>query len=194
MHEPWTYGVTAGGGKVFIAAWGGGVIEYNKETGSFRDYVDPDGEMEIDLFPDDGVVHDITTGVTYGKDILWVGTYFGLSRYDGTRWKGYFKHDSGLISNFINFLKADEDVVWICTDDGLSSFNGDTWVTYRRNAGSGGNIKMVKGEQEKIVSAPNSIAHNFVLGVDFDDTYIWVATSSGLSKGEKTTPVVMSRK
>ncbi len=29
MHEPWTYGVSAGDGKIFIAAWGGGVIEYN---------------------------------------------------------------------------------------------------------------------------------------------------------------------
>ncbi len=32
MHEPWTYGVSAGDGKVFIAAWGGGVIEYNYST------------------------------------------------------------------------------------------------------------------------------------------------------------------
>ena len=31
MHEPWTYGVCAGYDKVFIAAWGGGVIEYNKK-------------------------------------------------------------------------------------------------------------------------------------------------------------------
>ena len=50
MHEPWTYGVCAGDGKIFIAAWGGGVVEYTKETKKFRDYVDPDGNMEIDLF------------------------------------------------------------------------------------------------------------------------------------------------
>ena len=55
MHEPWTYALSAGDGKIFIAAWGGGVIEYNKETKHFRDYVDPDGFMEIDLLPDDGV-------------------------------------------------------------------------------------------------------------------------------------------
>ena len=27
MHEPWTYSVCAGDNKIFIAAWGGGVIE-----------------------------------------------------------------------------------------------------------------------------------------------------------------------
>ncbi|HEC42302.1 MAG TPA: regulator, partial [Bacteroides sp.] len=47
-----------------VHAWGGGVIEYNTANGQFRDYTDPDGEMELDLFPDDGLVHDITTGVT----------------------------------------------------------------------------------------------------------------------------------
>jgi ligand-binding sensor domain-containing protein len=197
MHEPWTYGVTAGGGKIYIAAWGGGVIEYNKKTSQFRDYVDPDGEMEIDLFPDDGLVHNITTGVTYGNDILWVGTYFGLSRYDGARWLGYFDHDSGLASNFINFLKADGSLVWICTDKGLSSFDGQTWVTYVRNKeGSEGQVRLQKGDKTKIISAKNSISHNFVLGVDFRNDEIWVATSDGLTRGEKqgVTPVFSSSK
>jgi len=197
MHEPWTYGVTAGEGKIYIAAWGGGVIEYNKETGQFRDYVDPDGEMEIDLFPDDGLVHDITTGVTYGNEILWVGTYFGLSRYDGARWLGYFDHDSGLASNFINFLKADGSLVWICTDKGLSSFDGQTWATYVRNKeGNEGQVRLQKGDKTKILSAKNSISHNFVLGVDFRNDEIWVATSDGLTRGEKqgVTPVFSSSK
>jgi hypothetical protein len=78
MHEPWTYGVSAGDGKIYIAAWGGGVIEYNTKTRNFRDYVDPDGFMEIDLQPDDGVVHDITTATSYADGILWVSTYFGI--------------------------------------------------------------------------------------------------------------------
>src|SRR5450759_4386074 len=38
MHEPWTYGVSAGDGKIFIAAWGGGVIEYTTKTKKFKDY------------------------------------------------------------------------------------------------------------------------------------------------------------
>lgn len=184
MHEPWTYGVTAGGGKVFIAAWGGGVIEYNTKTEHFRDYVDPDGEMELDLFPDDGLVHDITTGVSYANDILWVGTYFGLSRYDGNHWKGYFDHDSGLASNFINNLKANGDVIWLCTDKGVSSFDGDKWITYqKRDDRSGGEIITRTGSVISKQSTTTAIAHNFVLGVDFQGDKVWLATSEGLSVG-----------
>jgi ligand-binding sensor domain-containing protein len=184
MHEPWTYSVCAGDNKIFIAAWGGGVIEYQKETGHFRDYVDPDGEMEIDLFPDDGVVHDITTAVSHDNGILWVATYFGLSRYDGTHWKGYFKHDSGLASNFINFLRAKGDVVYLCTDDGLSTFNSREWVTYRTIDHKGNRIYYKDGEQS-VVSDPTGIAHNFTIGVDLQGDDIWVATSYGLSHGTR---------
>lgn len=184
MHEPWTYGVCAGGEKIFIAAWGGGVIEYTPKTKTFRDYVDPDGEMEIDLFPDDGVVHDITTGVSYANDILWVATYFGLSRYDGTHWKGYFDHDSGLASNFINFLRAKDDVVYLCTDSGLSAFDGKQWVSYIRNeTGNAGKLVMNSDDKSIEKDVSSSISHNFVIGVDFQDEYIWVATSKGLSRG-----------
>jgi ligand-binding sensor domain-containing protein len=184
MHEPWTYGITAGGGKIYIAAWGGGVIEYDTETEHFRDYIDPDGEMELDLFPDDGLVHDITTGVTYANDILWVGTYFGLSRYDGNHWKGYFDHDSGLASNFINNVKANGDVVWLCTDKGVSSFDGEHWITYQKlNNRSGGKVTTRTGSIINTVTTSTSIAHNFVLGVDFQDDKLWLATSEGLSVG-----------
>ena len=184
MHEPWTYGITAGGGKIYFAAWGGGVIEYDKETAHFRDYVDPDGEMELDLFPNDGIVHDITTGVTYANDVLWVGTYFGLSRYDGNHWQGYFDHDSGLASNFINNLKANGSVVWLCTDKGVSSFDGEKWITYQRNDdNSQGQIITQTGLEVSKQNSPTAIAHNFVLGVDFQDEHVWLATEKGLSIG-----------
>lgn len=185
MHEPWTYGVCAGDGKIFIAAWGGGVVEYTKKTKKFRDYVDPDGNMEIDLFPDDGVVHDITTGTSWSNGILWVATYFGLSRYDGVHWKGYFDHDSGLASNFINFIKASGDVVFICTDQGLSSTDGKNWVTYTKNGNDGnGKASILTGTEKTEITMSPSLSHNFIIGVDVKDDQIWVATSKGVSRGE----------
>jgi hypothetical protein len=184
MHEPWTYGISASSEKVFIAAWGGGVIEYNKTTGNFRDYVDPDGEMELDLFPDDGLVHDITTGVSYADDILWVATYFGLSRYDGVHWQGYFDDDSGLASNFINAVKANGAVVWLCTDNGVSSFDGDKWITYRAFENqTGGQVIAQQGSLIDTQTSQQSIAHNYVLGVDFMGDKVIFATSGGLSIG-----------
>jgi len=195
MHEPWTYGVSGADGKIFIAAWGGGVIEYNTKTKNFRDYVDPDGFMEIDLQPDDGVVHDITTATSYVDGILWVSTYFGMSRYDGKNWKGYFDHDSGLASNFINFLRAKGQVVFICSDQGLSSTDGHNWVTYKKNDNSPDGVAIIKNfgrsydstsytKTTRELQLSPSIAQNFTIGVDADDKYLWVATEGGVSRGE----------
>jgi hypothetical protein len=194
MHEPWTYGVSAGDGKIFIAAWGGGVIEYNTKAKQFRDYTDPDGETEIDLLPDDGPVHDITTGTTYANGILWVSSYFGLCKYDGSHWKGYFDHDSGLASNFINFVRAEGPIVYICSDKGLSCTDGKSWVSYRKNDNDSNGKAILTNYGRKDDNTPNkattemplspSISHNFIIGVDEENGVLWVATSKGVSLGE----------
>ncbi len=186
MHEPWTYALSAGDGKVWIAAWGGGVIEYNTMTKHFRDYVDPDGFMEIDLQPDDGVIHDITTATSYSDGILWVSTYFGMSRYDGKNWKGFFDHDSGLASNFINFLRAERNVAFICSDNGLSCTDGTFWVTYKKFDNSTDGKAIVKEGNTLIREVPlsPSISHNFIIGVDAEDDELWVATSKGVCRGK----------
>jgi len=185
MHEPWTYGVSTGEGKIFIAAWGGGVIEYTKKTKKFRDYTDPDGKMEIDLLPDDGVVHNVTTGTSWANGYLWVSTYFGLSRYDGVHWKGYFDHDSGLTSNFINFIRAVGPIAYVCTDKGLSTTDGQNWVTYAKNENDyNGKVTITKGNKKTSTASTPSISNNFVLSVDVKDGIIWIATSKGISRGE----------
>jgi hypothetical protein len=184
MHEPWTYALSGGEGKVWIAAWGGGVIEYNNQTKEFRDYTDPDGFMEIDLMPNDGPVHDITTATYYSNGIIWVSSYFGLSRYDGKNWNGYFDHDSGLASNFINNLKAKGPVVYVCSDKGFSTFNGETWVTYKKNENDeNGKAIITNGKEIKEVAQTPSISHNFIIGADANDDVVWVATSKGVSRG-----------
>lgn len=185
MHEPWTYAIAPAGDLVYVGAWGGGVLEFNKKTEHWKDYVDPDGEMEIDLFPDDGVVHDIISSTDYADGTLWAATYFGLSLFDGTRWKGYFDHDSGLASNFINYVKANGPTGWLCTDKGLSSFDGAAWRTYTRTREGRGQILITdaKGQNRKTVSTSTGIAHNYVLGIDFQEDEIWLATEDGLSRG-----------
>ena len=186
MHEPWTYALSAGDGKVWIAAWGGGVIEYNALTNHFRDYVDPDGFMEIDLQPDDGVGTISQPQLLIAKHkFLWVSTYFGMSRYDGKNWKGYFDHDSGLASNFINFLRAEGKVVFVCSDNGLSSTDGSTWITYKKDDDSpNGKAIITNGTEIEEIPLSPSIAHNFIIGVDAQDDLLWVATSKGVSRGE----------
>jgi ligand-binding sensor domain-containing protein len=184
MREPWTYSVSVDRGVLWLGAWGGGVLEHHKAAGFWREYRDPDKEMEIDLLPDDGPVHDVTAGVAFRSGILWQATYFGLARYDGREWRSYFQEDSGLASNFINFVRARGSIAWLCTDGGLSATDGERWATYRRLADGRGEIRYYNGSRLLGRRTPGSIfIHNFVQGVDFKGEEVWVATDGGVSRG-----------
>lgn len=188
MHERWVYGVTSEDSLVFLATWGGGVMEYNTQNREWQDYTDPDDEMEVDVFPDDGLVHDVVATVSYDEGVLWAGTYFGLSRYDGSRWNGYFSESSGLVSNFINFVDAGDSGVWICTDKGLNHYDGDTWRLYRRREEGGGEV-VINGPSRSSpsqVNTPTAIGHNYVWKIDTQGDTLWVATEQGVSRGIPT--------
>jgi hypothetical protein len=194
QHEPWGYSIDYDDGKVWAALWGGGVLEFDVETEKWQAYLDPDGEMEIDLFRDDGIIHVITTAVSYREGILWGSTYFGLSSYDrlgSRRWRGYMDHDTGLASNFINWVKARGRVAWLGTDMGLSvvDYDSNRWVTYAPADGpteyKGPWEARIYHEGDLLERVPldHGLANNFVLGVDFQGDDVWVATSKGLSRG-----------
>jgi ligand-binding sensor domain-containing protein len=136
--------------------------------------------MQIDLYPDDGVAHDITTGVSHANDILWVGTYFGLSRYDGRRWNSYYEHDSGLPSDFINFLKAQDDVVYLSTDNGFGLFDGQRWAAYTNENGRG-KVTLTNGEKVEELFLESAISNNYVWGLDVQGDEVWLATADGVS-------------
>ena len=77
MIEIWVYGVSATPTKVYYAVWGSGVLEYDQKTGRWDKYDDPDGETEMVLFKDQGLIHEIVTSVSYvdrqyrvGRDLL----------------------------------------------------------------------------------------------------------------------------
>jgi ligand-binding sensor domain-containing protein len=226
FHEPWTYGIVPAPelGKVYFAMWGGGLIEYDDKQGYMKAYTDPDEEMEIVLFKNQGLIHIIVSGVAWNHDtkMVWASTYFGLSGYDGRNWHNYLTKDSGLASDFINAPKSRGNEVWACTDKGLSmlDYSTNTWVTYRPNLPSGnvpsgtvptgtvapgfspahaalkggattprpsavpGEIEITwpDGKKEKL-HTPTTLAHNYILNMDFQDDDIWVATAQGLSHG-----------
>jgi len=192
MEEIWNYGVTTGDGKVFLAVWGSGVLEYDIATGRWKDYLDPDGEMEIDLYRDDGIVHVITTGVSYADGALWVGTYFGACRYDGRHWRGYYADACGLPSDFVNGVRGRSATeAWFATDRGLgvlADFESDTWVTYTREAGAAAGRAVVQRGTEVLetIETGLSVPHNYVLWVEADGPDVWVGTSKGLARAVGT--------
>jgi ligand-binding sensor domain-containing protein len=188
MYEIWTYGVSATPSKVYYAVWGGGVLEFDVKTNRWKDYNDPDGETEIVLYKDQGLIHEITTSVSYAeKDkILWVATYFGASRYDGRNWHNFLQKDSGLPSNFLNQVKAvDGSHAWFSTDKGLAYYDGANWAVYRTSPENRKPEVVVRDATGAVTRSETATApaHNYALGVDFQGDDIWVATAHGLSHG-----------
>ncbi len=186
MEEIWNYGVTAGNGKVYLGVWGSGVLEFDTAEERWKDYLDPDGEMEIDLYRDDGIVHVITTSVSYVDDILWVGTYFGACRYDGRHWRGFYAHETGMPSDFVNAVKGrSAREAWYGTDKGLAvlaDFETDTWITYTRNGPEKSGTAVIQRGDKVLETIPTalSLPHNYVLWVELDGKDAWIGTSKGL--------------
>jgi hypothetical protein len=186
MIEIWAYGVSAAADKVYYAIWGSGLLELNQKTGVWDMYSDPDGENEIVLLKDQGLIHEIVTSVSYVDGVVWAATYFGASHYDGRYWHNFLTKDSGLPSNFINFIKGvDRSRAWFCTDKGLAYYDGTNWAVYRPALDTGRPEMTVRDGAGHVTGVPveTAPAHNYILGIDFHGRDIWVATAKGLSHG-----------
>ena len=189
FHEPWAYGIAPAGNKMYFAIWGGGLLEYDVAGNYWKPYTDPDEEMEHVLFKNQGLIHIIVSNVSWNPDtkMVWASTYFGLSGYDGRNWHNYLTKDSGLASDFINAPKSRRNEVWACTDKGLSmlDYTTNTWVSYWPSKQKGqGDITITWPDGKKqTLSTPTTIAHNYILNMDFQGEDIWVATAQGLSHG-----------
>jgi ligand-binding sensor domain-containing protein len=186
MVEIWSYSVSATPTKVYYGIWGSGVLEYDQKTGRWDKYDDPDGETEIVLFKDQGLIHEIVTSVSYVDNVLWAATYFGDSRYDGRYWHNFLTKDSGLPSNFTNFIKGvDAKRAWFCTDKGLAYYDGVNWAVYTPSLKDGKPQMTVRDAAGKVtpITVTTAPAHNYILGIDFQGDDIWVATAKGLSHG-----------
>ena len=186
MYEIWTYAVSPGQDKVYYAVWGGGLLEYDVATERWKDYNDPDGETEIVLFKDQGLIHEVTTSVSYIDKIVWVATYFGASRYDGRNWHNFLTKDSVLPSNFLNQIKGvDGNCAWFSTDKGLAYYDGTNWAVYRPALDTGKPEMSVRDADGNVtpVEVDSAPAHNYILGVDFQGDDIWVATAKVLIHG-----------
>jgi ligand-binding sensor domain-containing protein len=187
MEEIWNYGVTYADGKVYLGVWGSGVLEFDVATERWKEYIDPDGEMEIELYRDDGMVHVISTGVSYVDKILWATTYFGACRYDGRHWRGFFKQEGGSPSDFHNGVKGrSANEAWFLTDSGLgvlADLPSDTWVVYTLDPETHRGKAVVKrnGKTLEEVDMERAVPHNYILAADVDGNDVWIGTSKGVA-------------
>ena len=189
MHEPWIYSVKGAKDRVFVGVWGGGILEYEVTSGIFKEHRDPDRDFHFDLAADDGPVADVTSWIAWDDGILWQGTYFGLSRYDGSRWRTWQEKKSPLLSNFVNFIWARGRVAWVATDRGISATDGNTWVNYHTDERGEGSMNIARpGLPVETRAMSTRLPNDFVLGIWADNQEVWVATSDGLAHAFLTAP------
>ena len=187
MEEIWNYGVSYDGkGKIYLAVWGSGCLEFDCSKESWKVYLDPDGEMEIDLYRDDGIIHVIVTGVSPVEDVVWISTYFGNSRYDGRHWRGFYADETGLPSDFTNNVKARSiNECYFAMDKGLgvvAFFPIESVVTYTRDPNTlRGKAQVYQaGKLLRTVDMEKAVPHNFIISLDVDGNDVWVGTGKGL--------------
>jgi ligand-binding sensor domain-containing protein len=169
---------------VFVGVWGGGILEYELSKAIFKEHRDPDRDFHFDLVPDDGPVNDVTSWVAWSEGLLWQGTYFGMSRYDGSRWRTWQEKKSPLLSNFINCICARGRVAWVGTDRGVSVTDGASWVNYHSTEKGEALVEIVRsGQAVESRTLATHLPNDFVLGIWVDDREAWFATSDGLGHG-----------
>lgn len=188
MDETWCYGITSSPDKIWLAAWGSGLLEWTASEQRWQAYHDPDGSFAIDLLPDDGMLSQMAVGASHDDGVTWVATYFGVSAFDGKSWRDW-DEDHGLASNFLNGVRAHGQTGWAATDKGLSGFVGDRWLTYDRVEGEGEpygtlTISGPEGEDPQVYRMRSAIPHDFVWWVEFDSAGgVWIGTSKGVGYG-----------
>ena len=71
-----------------------------------------------------GICYDGVSAIMQdSRGYVWIGTFNGLNRFDGSRFEVYHKAELGLDSDFIHTILEDQDGnLWIGTDKGLTRY------------------------------------------------------------------------
>jgi ABC-type branched-subunit amino acid transport system substrate-binding protein len=143
--------------------------------------------MEIDLYRDDGIVHNIVPAVSHVDGTMWVATYFGNCRYDGRHWRGYYAFETGFPSDFTNYVQGrSANEAWFGTEKGVgvvADFPSDTSVSYTQDRQTlrGKAVVYRSGKVLETIDLERTLPHNYILGLDIDGNDVWIATSHGLA-------------
>lgn len=107
------------GAFIWKGTWQG-VGKWNPADGSGKRYTTRDG-----------LAGDMIYALTIDRrGVVWAGTMYGVSRFDGSSWKTFTVTD-GLADNTVNAIVEDAGGrIWCATHTGISVFDGTVWKSY----------------------------------------------------------------
>jgi ligand-binding sensor domain-containing protein len=134
---------------------------------------------------------------------IWIGTFGGLSKFDGVNFENFSSND-GLLSNQINSIFNDsKGNVWIGGQGGVSVYDGKGFKRYKFKealsqnfilsiaedkhgriwfASDGGGVIYLQENKFNYLVLPNGIDNNYVRSIVIDQQENkWLATRNGLS-------------
>ena len=124
------------------------------------------------LTADDGLSYNTVTSIFQDRNgFLWIGTSYGLNRYDGYNFKIFLPETSNpnsISSRYITSICEDGNgSIWIGTPNGLNRYDWTTEKFYR-----------YKNKKED----PHSLSSNLVLKIFADKSgTVWIGTLDGLN-------------
>ena len=157
-------------GMIWIGTSGGGLNRFDPETQTFTHFrhkpADPNS-LSNDLVQAIGLATSLDR-----KQLLWIGTNFGLNRFDPTTTSfTRYLHDesnpNSLVHNTVRVIYVDpaKNVIWLGTPAGLDRFDPETET-------------FTHFQHDEL--NPNSLSHNNVRGIIADqDGTLWISTLGG---------------
>jgi ligand-binding sensor domain-containing protein len=108
------------GNELWIGAFTGGLIKLDKTT----------EEMTFYNHANSGLPHNDVYALAVDGSDIWIGTWGGLAKFDGSSWTEYNTSNSVLRDNEVNAFAIDDSSLWIGTWAGLYNFDGINWKEY----------------------------------------------------------------
>jgi PAS domain S-box-containing protein len=159
-------------GLLWIGTEDGGVNIYDRKKEKFSHFTHH--QSDDNSLPSDTILSFwIAPNEAGAGGILWVGTYFGLTRFDRKENKfTHFRHDPKKLNSISNDVIRDifidsDNVVWIATGNGLNQLDpkADRFTSFQNEPGNPGSI------------SDNRIAHIF----EDKKRRLWIGTEKGLN-------------
>ncbi|MCK9335595.1 MAG: T9SS type A sorting domain-containing protein [Candidatus Cloacimonetes bacterium] len=150
--QPWADCSALEGDNIWFGGWGG-LVKFNTITGVRTHF----NKLTSDFTPNYvGCIRIDTQGRK------WIGTNFGLFRFDGATWVSWNTANSAIPSNDINDIAFDAySNVWIATDNGLGKLSNNSWNSW--------------------TTSNSSIPTDYLNCLDIDNSgNVWLGTYMGL--------------